>query len=172
MIIFLVGYMASGKSSLGKKLARRLRYKFVDTDSVIETRENAEIADIMKYEGEDYFRALEAEVLRDVSSADNTVVSTGGGMPMFRDNMEFMQEEGVTVYLKRSAEQIVSRLTPYGKHKRPKLRNLNDEELKEYIAKSLGERDVVYSQSKITVDCEHLSDDEIVENIIKQTNDN
>lgn len=166
MRVYLIGYMACGKSSLGRKLAGRLHYEFVDTDAVIEREEGAEINDIMKYEGEEYFRGREAEILRKVSESDNVVISTGGGTPMWNDNMTFIKENGRSVYIRRPVGQIASRLTPYGKSKRPKLRHLSDEEVLSFMTRNLAEREPVYMLSDLVLDCTHLSDDDILRRII------
>ena len=129
MRIYLIGYMGCGKSSIGRKLSRYHSLQFIDTDSVIEQREGASCADIINYEGEEYFRKCEREVLLQTAETEDAVVSTGGGLPVWRDNMECIAELGVSVYIRRSPEQILSRLSPHGRHKRPKFRGLNDEEL-------------------------------------------
>ena len=114
MIISLVGYAGSGKSSLGKRLARRLGVDFVDTDKYVERMVGATIADIFLYEGEEYFRRSErAAVEAIVEGRRDVVVATGGGLPTWGDNMERLKECGMTVYLRRAPEQILARLTDY-----------------------------------------------------------
>ena len=91
MKLFLIGYMGCGKSSLGRRVARRLDVRFVDTDSVIEEREGASISDIFQYEGEEYFRRLERSIIEEVASEESdAVVSTGGGAPAWGDNMDII----------------------------------------------------------------------------------
>ena len=138
--LFLVGYMGCGKSTIGRKLARRLSVAFVDTDNRVEEREGATVSDIFRYEGEERFREVEREVLEEVIREGAAVVSTGGGLPIWRDNMQRMNQVGTTVYLKRSAENIASRLSPYGRQKRPRLRGLNDEELVAFMREDMGPR--------------------------------
>lgn len=112
--LFLVGYMGCGKSTLGRKLARRLGVDFIDTDALVEEREGASVADVFRYEGEERFREAERRVLDEViAGASFAVVSTGGGLPTWRDNMPCMNAVGHTVYLRRSPEQIARRLSPY-----------------------------------------------------------
>ena len=119
--LFLVGYMGCGKSTLGRKLARRLGVDFIDTDALVEEREGASVADVFRYEGEERFREVERRVLDEViAGASFAVVSTGGGLPTWRDNMPCMNAVGYTVYLRRSPEQIARRLSPYGRRKRPR----------------------------------------------------
>ncbi|HQB87139.1 MAG TPA: shikimate kinase, partial [Bacteroidales bacterium] len=97
--IFLIGFMGSGKTTTGKKLASRLSWKFIDLDEFIEEDKGMPVAEIFETQGEDWFRTVEAEALRTVTKAGNTVISTGGGTPCFYENMEFMLQNGLTVYL-------------------------------------------------------------------------
>ena len=131
---FLVGYMGCGKSTLGRRLARRLGIPFVDTDTLVERHEGASVADVFHYEGEQRFRELEREVLeRAIAEYPSAVISTGGGLPVWRDNMSCMNAAGYTVYLRRTAENIAGRLSPYGRQKRPRLRGLDDEQLVRFM---------------------------------------
>lgn len=165
--LFLVGYMGCGKSTIGRKLARTLHLEFVDTDHRIEEREGATVIDIFHYEGEERFRTIEREVLEEVITAERaSVVSTGGGLPAWGDNMARMNEVGRTIYLKRSAENIASRLSPYGRQKRPRLRGLNDEELVIFMREDMAKRDPYYSQAVQVIACEGKSDEEIIREIV------
>ena len=165
--LFLVGYMGCGKSTIGRKLARALHLTFVDTDNRVEEREGAVVFDIFRYEGEERFREIEREVLEQVITEEEaSVISTGGGLPAWRDNMERMNEVGRTVYLKRSAENIASRLSPYGRQKRPRLRGLNDEELVAFMREDMAVRDPYYSRAVQIVACEGKTDEEIINEII------
>lgn len=167
--LFLVGYMGCGKSTLARKLARRLGVGAFDTDRAVEEREGASVADIFRYEGEERFRQLEREVLEGlIAGSAAVVVSTGGGLPLWRDNMARMNEAGTTVYLRRSAEQIARRLSPYGRQRRPRLRGLSDGELVGFMARDIAERDPFYAQARYTFDCSALSDEELVENILNK----
>ncbi len=165
--LFLVGYMGCGKSTLGRKIARRLGMLFTDTDHCVEEREGATIADLFQYEGEEQFRTIEREVLEQIiARGDAVVVSTGGGLPTWRDNMQRMNTVGSTIYLKRSATQIASRLSPYGRSKRPRLRNLSDDELVDFMARDMAEREKFYSQATWTFDCSDKTDEELVELLV------
>ncbi len=169
MKLFLIGYMGCGKSSLGRKLAKRADYEFVDMDSVIEQREGAAVADIFHYAGEEYFRQKERAIIEEIGAmAGDYVVSTGGGVPTWEDNMERMNTIGSTVYLRRTAEQIASRLSPHGRQKRPKLRGLNDEELVEFMTKNMAEREPFYSKATHSIECSSYSDEEIIEIILSK----
>ena len=137
--VFLVGYMGCGKSTLARKLSRRTGVRAVDTD---------------------------AEVERVAASGEACIVATGGGLPTWSDNMEMLSKAGTTVYLRRSAERIAARLTPYGRAKRPKLQGLGDAELVEFRRRNIAEREPYYAQAALVLDCDTLSDEEAVERII------
>ena len=106
--LFLVGYMGCGKSTLGRKLAHRMGVAYVDTDHEVEQMEGAAVYDIFQYAGEGYFRRSERAALERTIEEGAAVVSTGGGLPTWSDNMARMNEVGCTVYLRRSAENIAS----------------------------------------------------------------
>lgn len=166
-LYFLVGYMGCGKSTLGRRLARRLGVPFVDTDALVEQREGASVADVFRYEGEQRFREVEREVLEEaIAGHASAVISTGGGLPVWRDNMERMNAAGYTVYLRRSAGNIARRLSPYGRQKRPRLRGLDDEQLVDFMRRDMAEREPFYGRAALVVECDGCSDDELVERIV------
>ena len=167
MIIFLVGYAGSGKSSLGKRLARRLGVRFVDTDKQVELQEGASIADIFHYEGEEYFRIAERRAVEALANDGvDMVIATGGGLPTWRDNMDWLLRSGMTVYLRRTPEQILSRLSDYGREKRPMFRGKSDEELLQFMHEQMALREPYYVKSHIDVDCTIMSDEDVVEYLV------
>ena len=169
MKLFLVGYAGSGKSTLARSLSRRLACRFVDTDKRVEQMVGATIADIFFYEGEEYFRRSERDALEDVVRGDeNLIIATGGGLPTWGDNMEWMNSRGVTIYLRRSAEQILGRLSEFGRQKRPLFRGKSDEELLEFMHQQMAEREVYYAKAQIVIDCTSLSDEAAVEHIVNR----
>ena len=171
-VLGIIGESGCGKSTLGRRLARRLGAEFADTDALIERREGASVADVFRYEGEERFREVEREVLEQTLAGTAAVVSTGGGLPVWRDNMARMNAAGFTVYLRREAEQIARRLSPYGRQKRPRLRGLDDAELVEFMSRDMAVREPFYAQAQLIVDCGELSDDEVVETILRHTMQN
>lgn len=172
-LLFLVGYAGSGKSSLGRRLARRLGYKFVDTDNLVEQQVGAPIADIFYYEGEEYFRRAERSALEGLADmTENVVVATGGGMPTWGDNMAWMNAHGMTVYISRTCEHILSRLTDYGREKRPMFRGKSDEELLAFMRSQMAEREPFYAAANVYVMCDAMSDDAVVEYIVNKIDTN
>ena len=166
--LFLVGYLGCGKSTLGRKLARRLGVDFADTDALVEQREGASVADVYELAGADYFRRAERAVLEElIASQRALVVSTGGGLPAWEDNMARMNAAGTTLYLRRSAEQIARRMSPYGRQKRPRLRGLSDDELVAFMRRDMAEREPFYRQAQWIVECSEKSDHELIDWILE-----
>lgn len=159
--------MGCGKSTLGRRLARRLHAAHADTDTLVEQREGASVSDIFRYEGEEHFRTLEREALDEAVAGGCGVISTGGGLPLWRDNMERMNTAGVTVYLRRSAASIARRLSPYGRRKRPRLQGLSDDELVAFMERDIAVREPFYSRAQLVVDCDASSDEEIMDRILR-----
>jgi shikimate kinase len=150
-IVYLTGFMGSGKSTAGKKLAASLGWAFVDLDKKIEQSTGKTIKEIFAESGEAHFRELEAEMLKTMQTYNNTVISAGGGTPCHGNNMDFMLESGVTVYLKLTPGQLKSRLAG-SLQERPLLKGLNDAELLEFIREKLSLREKWYSRAEIIVD--------------------
>ena len=143
--------MGSGKTTAGKELASLLGWSFIDLDSEIEEHTGKTISEIFAQDGEDYFRTIESGLLRDFKAETNTVISTGGGAPCFRDNMDHMLKTGLTLYLKMTPEQLKSRLLE-SNGERPLIKDLDSQRLQTFIEEKLSEREKWYSKSEITVD--------------------
>jgi shikimate kinase len=148
MLIFLIGFMGCGKSYIGRKIAPNLGYEYIDMDKFIETQQAMSIKQIFDEKGESYFRNLEHEFLLNIDSSQNLVISTGGGVPCFFNNIQIMNEKGLTIYLNRNKELVLSRLKK-GIDKRPLLQNLNEEELSQFYDQKLADRKQYYEQAKI-----------------------
>lgn len=149
--LFLIGFMGSGKTTVGKKLAAKLGFDFVDLDAMIERNEQAYIRDIISDKGESYFREREAEALRQLDITKK-VISTGGGTPCFHDNMAWIKANGYSVYLDVNEGVIFSRLKNAKQSERPLLIGLDDAALKAFISQKLEERLPYYHQADMVFD--------------------
>ncbi|WP_194768767.1 shikimate kinase [Tamlana sp. I1] len=171
MIIVLIGYMASGKTSIGKKLANKLNYAFVDLDDVIEERENASVTKVFKTKGEIYFRKQEALYLRELlTTKANTILSLGGGAPCYSNNMDAVlnAENTTSIYLNASIPTLVEKLMKK-KAKRPLIAHIETEEaMAEFIGKHLFERLQFYNQAELKVSIDNKSKDEVVDAIVSE----
>lgn len=172
MRLYLIGYMGCGKSTIGRKVSRLASVDFIDTDSVVERSENCSVADVITHCGEEYFRRAEREALMTTACYERAIISTGGGLPVWGDNMEQIRQLGRTVYLRRSPQNIISRLSPYGREKRPKFRGLNDAELLEFMTRNMAEREPVYMQADVVFDCDTMSDYAIIDKILAMFENN
>ena len=140
MKYFIVGYMASGKSTFGKELAKDKGLPFLDLDECVESREGRSISEIFAKEGEEYFRKREREILHEIcNEADEFVLATGGGTPCFFDNMDYMNQAGTTVFLNTSPLVIVDRLKRQ-RADRPLLAMYSDDELEFFVREHLESR--------------------------------
>lgn len=148
MKYFLVGYMASGKTRRGRSMADELGIRFIDLDAYIAGRERRNIPEIFAEEGETAFRRLETRYLHEVCELyGNFVLSTGGGTPCFNENMDYMNKQGKTIFLNTDMDVIVERLIR-GKHKRPMVSGLKDEEIRAYVYCHLQERLPFYRKAQ------------------------
>ena len=159
--IVLIGFMGSGKTVVGRLLADRLGYKFIDTDKIIEERIGKTISDIFNDEGEHYFREIESNIVKELSELSGHVISTGGGIVLNQDNLTCLKKGGLTVWLKASPESIHKRVV--SESHRPLL-NVKDP-LNE-IKRLLSPRERLYSEADISVETDDLDIEKIVENII------
>ena len=149
--IFLIGFMGSGKTTHGKKIARMMGYDFVDMDAWISEKEGLSVPEIFSTKGEAYFRQKETEAIKELSQKEKLVISTGGGAPCSANNMELMNESGLTVYLKLSAAALFSRLKN-SKNERPLLSGRSDEEMLAVIEELLNKREPYYSRAGMIID--------------------
>lgn len=161
MRIYLIGFMGCGKSSFGKRLAKKLEYPFVDLDDEIEERTGKRIDEIFRMEGEAAFRKMEQEVLLETVSHKKAVIAAGGGTPCFEDNMAFMNAEGVTVYLRMSPVSIAHRLEQ-AKRVRPLVKGLKGDELLDFVKKKLAEREEWYLKSHCIIKGETVKPDQVI----------
>lgn len=152
-VIILVGFMGSGKTTLGKKLAKQLGYQFMDADDTIEKLHGATIQEIFAQSGEAHFRKLEREFIAGLGETDNVVLATGGGMPCYGDNMELLNKVGTTFYLKRPVGELAQRLVN-AKRVRPLIQGKNHEELIAFINVLLPQRELFYLRSDYTLERE------------------
>ncbi len=149
--IILIGYMGAGKTTVGKALSQALGLPFYDLDWYIEERHRRTIAQIFAEKGEKGFRDIERNILHEVAEFEDVVISCGGGTPCFFDNMEYMNRQAQTVYLKASPD-ILFRHLKMGKVERPLLKDKTEDEMKQYIRDSLSTREPFYSQARYTLD--------------------
>ena len=163
MRIFLIGYMGSGKTSMGMKLAESLDLSFVDMDHHIEEKYQKSVSQIFSDLGQDEFRQIERQCLQEVADFENCVIATGGGAPCFFDNMQYMNTKGFTIYIDLSVEQLAVRLETSRAGKRPLLANRKGDELRQFIADGLSSRIQFYNQAMFSVSG---NDDEILDRII------
>lgn len=152
--------MGSGKSTIGKKLANKLSYAFYDLDTEIEKQEGKTISEIFEQKGEEYFRMLESEALKTLSN-ENQVVALGGGTPCFNENIDFINQNGISIYLKYNSGILFSRLVN-AKNQRPLLADKTDDELKVFIEAKLTEREIFYNQCLIIAEEENLNTDKLI----------
>ncbi len=169
MKVILMGYMGSGKSTIGKILADTLKCKFIDLDDYIIEKEKIDIPEIFRTKGEIYFRKIEHHCLKDVlQSKNNAVVSLGGGTPCYSANMDLIlkTEDSISFYLRASLDTLANRLFEV-KANRPLISHLESiENLKEYLGKHLFERSHYYNQSKFSIVIDSKTEKDIVEEII------
>lgn len=152
--IFLLGFMGSGKTSIGKKLARKLAVDFIDLDEYIEEKYNSSITSIFAERGEEQFRLIEQACLKDLGEKQNCIVSLGGGTPCYFDNIKVIKQLGTSVYLKLDVNILVGRLR-LKKAKRPLIANKSDEEISQFVRQELKKREVYYNQADFVLANNH-----------------
>ena len=160
-LIFLIGFMGSGKSTLGKNLAETLNYDFIDSDLWIEKEQGISIDSIFSSKGEAFFRELELKFIENLNPFNPTIIATGGGLPCFNGNIEKLKEIGMVIYLKVSPEIIFERIK--FDDKRPLLNKQDDHEKIDFIQNKLKERNVFYKKAHFTIDANHSIEIQLTE---------
>ena len=163
MNIILTGFMGSGKTAVGKRLAKRLGYTFLDTDLLIEEKTGKSISDIFSKDGEDYFRDIETLILTELTGINDHVIATGGGIVTRKENIRRLRELGFIIWLKASPETIFKRVST--KTHRPLLKVDNP---LEQIKRLMSQREQSYSEADLTIDTDGYEVDDIVNIIIKK----
>lgn len=148
--IYLIGFMGSGKSTFGKKLAKELALPFIDLDKEVEQKAKCSISDIFKYLGEDTFRKMEYDALHELSNREEFVMATGGGTPCYFNNIEYINKKGISIYIELDLLSIFNRLSN-AKNIRPTIKDKNEEELMQFIKDKLREREPIYKQAAMTI---------------------
>ena len=160
--------MGSGKTLVSKELNILNNFKIFDLDTEISKQNNRSITEIFKKKGEIFFRKTEKEVLEKILSTEkNIILSLGGGTPCYYNNIDSINEKTISVFLKTNVKTLAQRLSSE-KDKRPLIQNISNEDLPEFIAKHLFERNPFYNQAKITINTDNLSAREIAEEILTQ----
>lgn len=166
MKIFLIGMMGSGKSYWAQLLAKKLKTNAYDLDELVESLEERTISAIFAEEGEAYFRKEESKLLRWFAEKNSFVLATGGGTPCFNKNINWMNEQGTTVWLNEPIPVLAERLKKEKDH-RPLIKDLSDDELHIFLEKKLAERIEHYQQAKYAIVPSAISEKEFI-NLIKK----
>lgn len=167
MKIFLIGMMGSGKSYWKDRLAKKLKLPKYDLDQLIEEVEDRSIEQIFNESGEDHFRKMESIVLKWFADKDEYILATGGGTPCFFDNIDWMNSEGITIWIDEDIEALVKRLLPEKDH-RPLIAKLSDKDLHTFLEEKRRERKQFYSKAKIVVNGKHITEANLIALIKEQ----
>ena len=165
--IILVGYMGVGKTTIGRALAKSLNLKFYDLDWYIESRQHKTVKQLFDEKGEEGFREIERNMLHEVAEFEDVVVSCGGGTPCFFDNIDYMNRQGDTLYLKATPEVLYQHLK-MGRNVRPLLLNKTQEELMTFITEQLSQREPFYSKARHTIDVSLLNNHDAIDRSVEQ----
>ena len=157
--IFLIGYMGSGKSTMGRSLSAYLNIDLIDLDHYIEARYHKSVRELFAERGEDAFRKIETNMLHEVGEFENVIIACGGGTPCYFDNMDYMNHKGITIYMKASHEALMRRLSlPKAKAKRPIIADKSNEELAIFITEAIEKRAPHYNRAMLHFDSSWLED--------------
>ncbi len=160
--------MGSGKSHISKILSDKINFKLIDLDKEISRRNKLTIPEIFEKKGEIYFRKLERETLEEIlATQENIVLSLGGGTPVYYNNMEIINNNSASVFLRASISTLAERISKQ-KEKRPLIAKIADEDLPEFIAKHLFERNVYYSKAQLSINTDQKNPEDIIQEIIEK----
>jgi shikimate kinase len=163
--IYLIGFMASGKTHWGRQLSQKLSLPFFDLDEQVSENAGKTIPEIFAAEGEEKFRLLEKEVLHIITeSHESFVMACGGGSPCYFNNIEYMNQAGTTVWINTPMDELYARLVKE-KATRPLISNLTDEQLKHFIGKKYSDRRIFYEQADLTIDEHPVQLDKLIDKI-------
>lgn len=165
MLYFLVGFMGAGKSTLAKEIAQLTGYKFVDTDTLLEEKQQLTIPQYFEKFGETAFRKEETLILQNLSTSINAIVATGGGLPCFNGNMEWMNANGITIYIKQSTEELIKRLENT-KPQRPLLQGVDTFNFPNHIKGLIELRKPYYELATHTFDGPMVSPQTVINTVI------
>ena len=165
MKIYLIGFMGSGKTHWGRLLSQKLGIPFFDLDEQVADHTGKSIAEIFESEGEERFRLMEKDALHIITeSHESFVMACGGGSPCYFNNIDYMNQAGATVWINTPLDILFDRLM-LEKEKRPLIKNLTDEQLKNFISKKFADRRIYYEQAGIMVEEEPVELDKLIEKI-------
>lgn len=151
--IFLIGMPSSGKSTLGRMLAKRIDYQFVDMDDLIEQHESLTVFEIFQLKGEDHFRTIESKILKEFKPNNHLVIATGGGAPCFFNNIEFIKNNGISVFLNVPPKELYKRILKSEANNRPLINKNNSEEaILNNLTQRYENRLQFYQQANIQID--------------------
>jgi shikimate kinase len=162
--LFIIGYKSSGKTTIGRKIAQKLGMDFIDLDELIEKREGKTVPELYTQNGNEEFRNMEWEALKEVVEKENIIVSTGGGAPCHCDNMNLMEKKGEVLYIELDDDTLISRLK-FATKDRPIVLNKTDEELRDYVKNMRYHCEHHYRRAKYVVNGKNLNVDKVVEAI-------
>lgn len=165
MKIFLLGFMGSGKSHWGRLLSQKLQVPFFDLDEQIVNGEGKSINEIFESKGEEYFRQVEKQTLHFITeSRESMVMACGGGTPCYFNNIEYMNREGITVWLDVPLHVLHERLLRE-RSRRPLLKDLNDEQVRTFIIRKFSDRKIYYEQAEIVINEDPILLDTLIEKV-------
>lgn len=168
MNIFLLGLTGAGKSTVGKLLANKLSYSFIDLDEVIRYETNRTIEEIFEKDGESYFRQLENKYLKKIGTSDNRVIATGGGTPCYFDSMDFIKANGLSIFLYAPVDLVTERLFATDSSQRPMLKGRTREDLHRFLAGKMNERLPFYARADFSVDTNIIESPEKIASFLHQ----